>query len=271
MNTSVIKYITDRMNDKRIRQIRIHALVLLSITVCFGAISLQAQTNDFTTFAKFNTLNGPSVSDEDLVNNNQPTFLSSSTINYTAGAGSGGLAVINDGISLNGDANAMFNDDCSIIYSVLFTLDTSINTTGYDISQINVTAGTGGVEDYSWMDYDIFYSTVLDPAFTKLTSVLYDQAVATTIYGNGDPANYIQAFTKDTILATGVSQLRFDIRGNPGVSHQVTYYQEIDVFSTITPVPEPQTYALLGMGMVLLGAGIYRARVKNAKSPDITM
>jgi len=125
--------------------------------------------------------------------------------------------------------------------SATYNLNLTASPLGYNISQIDVYGG--------WNDagrdqqrYDVLYSTVASPAtFIPLTSVDYQPANPTNVQS----ATLVR-ITDNALpnLATGVAAILFDF--SPPVENGHTGYAEIDIIGT--PVPEPTTIGLLGLG-----------------------
>jgi hypothetical protein len=133
-----------------------------------------------------------------------------------------------------------------------YTLDTSVNTAGYQIDQVDMFHGwkDGGRDRIS--DFDVAYATVGDPG--TFIDLLTD----------GDSGNYASSYGRtsvvpagsNTFLATDVAAVRITFNsienGYGGIS-------EIDVLGAA--VPEPSTFCLVALGLLgLLGWGRRRKR-----------
>jgi hypothetical protein len=126
--------------------------------------------------------------------------------------------------------------------TITFTLDTSVNTLGYDVTSI---AGYGGWGDGGRDNqiYSIFFSQVGSAAFTYLGGV-NDRPGAP-----GAPSAISALF--NNVGLTGVDAIRIDFLD--GQDNGFAGYGEFDVNGTAT-VPEPSTaVALLGGVGLLLG------------------
>ena len=109
---------------------------------------------------------------------------------------------------------------------VVYTLDTSLNTDGYTLTNIMVGAG--------WNDagrdqqaYTVYYATVANPVFTRLASVNYNPA---------DPGN-LKSFSRATLtsptgmLVSNVTAVLIDFTSPPG-ENAYSGYDEIGVYGT---------------------------------------
>lgn len=190
------------------------------------------------------------VSSTDLVNAGQPTLASPpSTTNYIQQSGFGAVGVINDGQFTTNQSDGMLDTNSTpnvVNYTVRFDLDTSTNTLGYDISEIN-TYSYWSDERYS-QSYTVFYSVVGDPNFQQLGSSRF------TLEGLDQTRAAQLNITDDTNpnLATNVDAIEFRFyRPISGNSSSDGVYYEIDVFGTPT-IPEPGSLILVGAGSALL-------------------
>lgn len=123
--------------------------------------------------------------------------------------------------------------------TITYTLDTSVNTAGYNLTGIDLYTG--------WADNGrdnintaIAYSTVAAPTvFIPLTTVTYGPA-------GTSPIDDLASLTDTTgTVASGVKSIQFGfpVQENTGVA-----YREIDVFGSAAPIPEPGSVGLLTMG-----------------------
>ena len=130
---------------------------------------------------------------------------------------------------------------------VTYTLDTSVNTRGYDITSIAVYGG--------WNDngrdqqaYTAAYSLVGSPLFIDLPPVNFNPVVAS---GFQSATRSIISDNVVPTLASGVDEIRFTFN-TPPPENGYTGYAELDVFGSPTPVPEPGSVVLILAGMTLL-------------------
>ena len=137
------------------------------------------------------------------------------------------------------------NDSSWTLYAAF---DVSINTLGYNITEIDTISGWAW--DYVDQKYNLSYSTVTAPgSYISLgTFTLNDTS--------GRTAKSLEIALTDSsgIIATNVAKLRFDFQKAGGLYNNPTAYTEIQAFGTPTTqaVPEPSTYALFGLGALAL-------------------
>lgn len=120
---------------------------------------------------------------------------------------------------------------------IAYTLDTTINTFGYDISSIGIYTG--------WADFNrnainvtVSYSTVASPmTFVDLTIVT--QSSAATRFESA----VVTESSSSNLLASGVKSIKFTFGAQEfnGVG-----YKELDVIGIAT-IPEPSSMILLGL------------------------
>ena len=204
--------------------------------VALGAIILAGNASAVTIVASSQSGNAYTVSSNDLLQTQLASTSNSLSINGVENGAIGGTV----GNLTNGSFGTANAGGAHVIDggSITFTLDTSINTFGYDLSGIDTYAG--------WNDsgrdnqkYTVSYSTVSSPGtFITIASINDSPAIA--------PLNKI-AITD--IGATGVGAIRFTFdspQENNGVG-----YKELDVFGTAS-VPEPSAALLGGLGILAL-------------------
>ena len=122
---------------------------------------------------------------------------------------------------------------------ITYTLDITVNTAGYDLTGIDTYAGwrDGGRDNQR---YTVSYATVVAPLTFISIATVFDEPVNT-------PQNRIQI---TDIGATGVGAIRFDF--SVGQENSGVGYKELDVFGTVTPIPEPSTALLGGLGLLAI-------------------
>jgi hypothetical protein len=174
------------------------------------------------------------------------------------GEGTTNLNVLHDGAFQSDNAFLLTPNTGAV---VRLTFDTSVNTTGYDVSTINT---YGGWND-SGRDRQTFlieYSTVLAPStFLSVDSVDFNPANV----DGGDSAS-LAAFS---VNLTNVAQLRFTF-GTQENGH--AGYGEFDVIGTASappPAPEPATATLIGLGILGLVQASRRRR-RNSSATNFT-
>lgn len=231
------------------------SLVALSAVLAFtttvnAAIIIQNASSTISGGA------GLTVSSTDLVNQGQATFL-----NYTSSVTPDfGAGTVNNGVATNlTTAGAFYRAGSGQLPTTLvFNLDVSTNTLGYDITQIDSLAGWqgGSTQTYANQNYTVEYRVVGNPNFLPLTSVSYNPFSSTT---SNDPAYSQSTITESAgVLASGVNALRFvySLPTISGGTNAGLVLQEIDVQGVAT-IPEPSG-ALLGVLGLLAVFGIRR-------------
>jgi len=172
------------------------------------------------------------------------------TYDFVGWGPTGGLPILNDGEAalpaeyVGAKAAGIANDGHSWI---TYTLDTSVNTAGYDLSSIDVFHGWRD-SGRDMCDYDVSFSTVAAPT---TFADLYSDAQ----YNPASDYGRTGVIVEPTDLATGVKAVRIDIYAQYGLKG----YSEIDVVGEATPaagpvIPEPSTLAIWALGLLgLLG------------------
>lgn len=179
------------------------------------------------------------VRNDDLLQTNLASVTSTGDF---AKEGAGGVPILNNGAFSIGGGNPADNSQLATGEngaSVTFTLDTSVNALGYDVTSIE---GYGG-----WNDggrdrqlYSVYYSLVGSPDFIFLGTVDDQPAAA-------NEPSAIQAIF--TTALTGVDAVRFDFLA--GQENGYAGYGEFDVVGS-PAVPEPASLGLLALGALML-------------------
>ncbi len=193
-------------------------------------VSIAAQTSDAQTFGPTWTVNPNSLiayaypSDMGSGNFNDPDG------NPVSGNQAGGTPVLTDGLfgSVDGTGPHYSFATCgaSAGQYVVYTLDTSVFTNGYTLTNIMVGAG--------WNDagrdqqaYTVFYATVANPLFSPLASVNYNPA---------DPGG-LKSFSRAILtsptgmLISNVTAVMIDFT-SPAGENGYSGYDEIGVYGT---------------------------------------
>jgi hypothetical protein len=144
--------------------------------------------------------------------------------------------------------------------SVTYTLDTTANTAGYDISEIDGYSGWSTAR-YG-QRYELFVHHVGDAVgvFTELGG-------ANNIIGwSPSPGSLTTVCTKvactDTIgvLAGGVDQVEVLFHNDTSWPSNYVAYRELDIMGSPTPTPEPSTLIIASCGLICLLAYAWRKR-----------
>jgi hypothetical protein len=187
-----------------------------------------------------------SASSTDLINSGQST-LASAAISPSNAAFPG--AGIHDGNYSNTLAhNTFFQTGAHFPAIATFTLDTTVNFSGYDISNITSLMGWATVSQvHANQTYAIEVSTVNDPGFTALAVVSYKP------FPDSDGAAYeskVEITHNSGRIASGVDAIRFNFLNPVGLDgvppgqgqFEGTVVREIDVIGTPTVAgPTPLT------------------------------
>ncbi|MEN8735198.1 MAG: sialate O-acetylesterase [Lentimonas sp.] len=190
------------------------------------------------------------ASNVDYINDGQNTFYSevqSPTPNF-------GVAGLNDGTATGiGNVFNTYYDVTKLPAAATFILDTSLNTTGYNITGITTIAGwEKNGASLANQCYEVWISTVGDSNFYLLHTVEYKPFTSSGLNGN-TASTKVSLASSGGILANGVDQVRFvflDDGENVG-SVDGTVYQEIDIFSSTVTPPVLVTSEMFDDSMVL--------------------
>lgn len=204
-----------------------------------------------------------SVASDDLL---QSEFVSVTGDARYPGDGSGSTGPVVPGVLRDGSWGAWQTVTDSVGLQnpnvLTFTLDTSVNTLGYDITSIVSSAwwATGG-NGRSDQRYAIWVSYVGDGGFSLIQPLTHftsgmgpDAATQVTVTNNTGGV-----LDNGTSSTTGVDQIAFQFGDNDGTAqggagggNNWNFYREIDVIGTAT-VPEPSSLALIGLsGLCML-------------------
>jgi hypothetical protein len=191
-------------------------------------VDIAAQTSDAQSFgptwtvASGSLIAGLSPSDMGTGNFNDPDL---NPISHNL---AGGTPVLTDGtfgaVDNTGPHMSFATCGGSAGQFVVYTLDTSVFTNGYTLTNIMVGAGwNGGGRDQQ--AYTVYYATVENPVFSVLTSVNYNPA---------NPDN-IHSFSRSTLtspagfLVSNVTAVMIDFTTPPG-ENGYSGYDEIGVY-----------------------------------------
>jgi hypothetical protein len=176
-------------------------------------------------------------------NGSNPNFL-------TDGLNGGDFDAVGLPAALVGAAWARDGDNVSFR---TYDLGTGANGLGYDIERIQSIAGWQGA-GFQNQRYNIFISTLTVPAYTLLTTVIYQPAawVSTDAAAAKGGATKVNVTDSSGLLATGVVGIRFNILDTISNNGGGVVMREIDVFGTSTPIPEPTAALLFGLGGLAL-------------------
>ncbi len=227
------------MNASLFHQPKIVRGLAALLAVCLlpaisAAAIVQVTTYDHTSQGSFFP-----ISTDDLINTGQATFLSQDT---TGSANAGVPSNLNNGSIGTTGVSATGYWDHSNVWSTTFNLDTSTNTLGYDINEINTLAGWTNANVFQ--EYELFVSVVGDPSFASIGMV---DTTFIALHAGQDHSVQVK-WTDDTgVIASGVDAVRFVFANDSAPIAAI--YREIDVIGVAT-VPEPSSLALLALASV---------------------
>jgi hypothetical protein len=158
--------------------------------------------------------------------------------------GGGGIPILSNGVFVISGGNPTDNSQLATVGNnayIEFTLDTSVNAFGYDISTIETFGGWNDA-GRDRQSYKILYSLVGSSDFLYLGGVDSNPAVT------ANPSAVRATF--DTAL-TGVDAVRLEFFG--GQENGYAGLGEVDVVGTAS-VPEPAVAGLLVLGLTSLAA-----------------
>ena len=134
------------------------------------------------------------------------------------------------------DITFWVNASAGDTYSITYTLDTTINTLGYDINTIQTIHGWRNNSGFQKnQNYTVEVSSVGSTSFTNVATVAFEP------FSNASTAGSSRVNISETstgVLATGVDEIRFTytVQADPGAQPSPTI-REVDVFGTAT-VPQ---------------------------------
>ena len=194
------------------------------------------------------------ISSTDLINNGSSTLSSVSSTPLVA------LSNLTDGTALSTAVrDEDFASPSEYSATIVFNVDLSINTLGYNLSSLSTFAGLGVNGDPVWYDryhefahqsYTIAYSLVGDPAFA-------DFATVSAVASFGDRSSKVTLTALSGDVPGGVDAIRFtwldpvpSIAASTEPTGTITGIREIDVFGSAVPIPEPGSALLLSLAFV---------------------
>lgn len=120
----------------------------------------------------YDNVNPIPVSATDLIDSSQATLLSQTPIAATTlpsfNPPASNYGQLNDGVTGGSFGEGVSNG--ANPYTVTFTLNTSVNSFGYDITGVNTFAASYGFAGIGYQDYELLYSVVGDTNFISLGS-----------------------------------------------------------------------------------------------------
>lgn len=173
------------------------------------------------------------ASDSDLVNAGSSTLTSST---FSAAPHFGPLAHNNGTVGSAGqtdDITYWHNTSLGQTYSITYDLNTTVNTSGYDITSIQTIHGwNSAASGYQKnQNYEVFVSTVGSADFTSLATVAYNPFTTANV-----AASTKVTLTENAtgILASGIDRIRFTYTITGGGTYPSPTIREIDVFGSPT-------------------------------------
>ncbi len=207
--------------------------------LCFATIGGVAAAVIVTNTAQEGPGNTFAVSNSDLLQTNLASF---QTTGGFGSFGGGPISVLFNGIF--GASGAVF-DGQNIApgtgATLTFSLNLSVNTMGYDLTQLTTIASWDTGRD--GQEYSISYSTVSAPGvFISLAIIpqFNPQGVVDTLNSH----TRVSVTDSNGILASNVAHIRYTFTS---FENSGTAYREIDVLG-VASVPEPTTFGLLALG-----------------------
>ncbi len=219
--------------------LRTTLLGLLALGILGGSGSADAAIVQVTTYDHTSQGSFFPISTDDLINTGQATFLSQDT---TGSANAGVPSNLNNGSIGTTGVSATGYWDHSNAWMTTFNLDTSTNTFGYDITEINTLAGWTVANVFQ--NYELLVSVVGDASFTSLATL---NMLTPALHAGQDHSTQSKWTDTTGVIASGVDAIRFEFPNEPNFLAAI--YREIDVIGVAT-VPEPSSLALLALASV---------------------
>jgi hypothetical protein len=239
----------------RIATMRNRLSLLATVVAAWSAVA-TVQASPIQTNTEIDGTNTGLSTSVNLVTQGQSTFTSLASADFTPwSGGSSGIPALNDNST---NACPLDTNDAS------WTLKVSLNTTaaamGYNVAEIKTISGWNA--DYVDQKYTLSYSTAFAPDtfITVGTYSLYNTGSVSGGLGNSARTLQIDLTDSSGLLAANVAKLQFVFQSAGGTYGHPTAYREIEVFGTAAPLPEPSTFALLGIGFAGLAAFGWRRR-----------
>jgi len=235
-------------------------ILLVSTLFATSASAVITQTNVYDLSETFFT-----VSSTDLINQGQSTFSSQTSSNFSVFSNSGGtsnVAALNNGVTgpssstlgpaLNETAISIPNYN----WTTTFTLNTSVNTYGYDLTSIQSITAWGG--DRSNQKYEVLLRHVGSGTFISIGTFNYGPLNISSPTGGSTRISLTNGGSD--FLGVDAIQFNFMRPDAPNGPSAQTAYREIDVFG-VAAIPEPSSAAMLIAGAF---AGIALLRRKRS-------
>ena len=243
---------------------------LMALVAALSLTSVSAQALTVTGISmQGSTSAAQSFYDGDIHTTGDLIFgLPSSSFSTTAGPNyQGPITAFGDGLASTGNgANNVFFDNANIVGGgnslaldprVTITLNTSAtgSPTGYDLSQIVSFNGWQDHPSESDQNYTISYSTVADPTnFILLGTVTYapfDPKI-TDVSAEQESSSMVTVTGLNAAVGVAALQFTFSPYTAPDGSQQAGQMIREIVVDGVADVPEPGTWALMGLGGLLL-------------------
>ncbi|HBE70763.1 MAG TPA: hypothetical protein DDW52_21675, partial [Planctomycetaceae bacterium] len=153
---------------------------------------------------------------------------------------------LNDGTANTAHTAFFDHGNNRVPATITYELNTSVNTLGYDITEIQSVAGWSGVnETHGNQTFELFVSVVGDASFSSLGSFSNEPYVLDT--AGGDTSTRITLTDDSGLIASGVDEIRFVYSQNTFSGFSGVLLREIDIEGVAT-VPEPSSMALATLG-----------------------